>query len=298
MELVILPSYKIDKQKWDECLYSSAMPFIYASSAYLDHMADNWSGIVGNDYELIMPVPWRKKYRIKYTYAVPFVQQLGLFGRSASDDDISACLKLMLSNFKYGDYAFNHLNKIDDAKTSNNYVLSLAADYNSTSLYFSDKLRSNLKRTAEHAFEYSDAQAEEAIKCFDELYRERISNITAADYDHFYALCSLKQKESNLIVRKVSLVNKLLAINLLMKDGYRLYNLLSCTLPEGRNVFAGHFLYDSLIKEFSRTGLVFDFEGSDIAGVEHFYKSFGAINQPYPKIHFNRLPYFLRLFKR
>src|SRR3954451_22070460 len=102
MELVILPSYKIDKQKWDECLYSSAMPFIYASSAYLDHMADNWSGIVGNDYDLIMPVPWRKKYGIKYVYTVPFVQQLGLFGRSVNDDDIKDWMKLMLNNVKYG----------------------------------------------------------------------------------------------------------------------------------------------------------------------------------------------------
>ena len=61
---------------------------------------------------------------------------------------------------------------------------------------------------------------------------------------------------------------------------------------------AGHFLLDNIIKEFSQTGLVLDFEGSDIPGIEHFYKSFGAINQPYNKIHFNRLPYFLRLLKR
>jgi hypothetical protein len=61
---------------------------------------------------------------------------------------------------------------------------------------------------------------------------------------------------------------------------------------------AGHLLYDSFIKEFSQTRLVFDFEGSDIPGIEHFFKIYCAINQPYAKIHFNRLPYILRLLKR
>jgi hypothetical protein len=297
MELTILPSYNIDRSKWDECLYGSMMPFIYASSSYLDNMADNWSGIIGNDYELIMPVPWRKKFRIKYTYSVPFVQQLGVFGKQVKDA-IKDCLKLMLNNFKYGDYSFNHLNKISNAKTSNNYVLSLASDYKATSLFYSEKLKSDLKKTSQHAFEYDEANAEDAIKYFNKLYGERIPDVTAEDYDSLYAFCMLKQKENNLIVRKVSFSKDVLAINLLVKDAYRLYNLLSCTLPEGRNMYAGHFLYDSLIKEFSRTGLVFDFEGSDIPGVAHFYKSFGAINQPYPKIHFNKLPYPLRLFKR
>src|SRR6516225_9536781 len=260
MELTILPSYNIDKSKWDECLHSSTMPFIYASSAYLDNMADNWSGIVGDDYALIMPIPWRKKFGINYTYSVAFVQQLGLFGKRVSDDNVKACMKLMLNNFKYGDYSFNHLNKINNAKTSNNYVLSLASDYKATSLFYSDKLKSDLKKAVHQAFEYSDAPAEDAIKYFNELYGARIPNVTPADYSNLYTFCILKQEEKNLIVRKVSQAKDILAINLLIKDANRLYNLLSCTLPKGRNVFAGHFLYDSLIKEFSRTGLVFDFE--------------------------------------
>ena len=70
------------------------------------------------------------------------------------------------------------------------------------------------------------------------------------------------------------------------------------TQKQGQHALAGHFLYDSLIKEYSQTGLIFDFEGSDIPGIKHFYKSFGAIEQPYSRIHFNRLPYLLQLLKR
>jgi len=136
------------------------------------------------------------------------------------------------------------------------------------------------------------------INFFIELYAERLPSVAENNYKNFYTLCSIKEQEDNCIARKISLGGKNYAMNLLLKDKHRIYNLMSCITPEGRKLFAGHFLYDNIIKEFSQTGLVFDFEGSEIAGVANFFKSFGAINQPYTKIHFNMLPSFLQLFKR
>ena len=298
MELQLLPSHTIDKQKWDECLSNSASPFIYASSVYLDHITDNWDGIIGGDYEYIMPIPWRKKFGIKYCYHPPFLQQTGLFGKTFQQKDINSCIKLMMQSFKYGDYFLNHLNNFKGGKICNNYILSLASNYKSISFFYSDKLQADLAKTEENSLEYEKAEADEVINLFRELYAERIPDVTSNDYKNFYALCILKEKEDNLKVRKVSSNQKVLAMSLLLKDKYRIYNLMSGTTPEGRRMYAGHFLYDSMIKEFSQTGLIFDFEGSDIPGIEHFYKSFGAINQPYTKIHFNQLPYVLRLFKR
>jgi hypothetical protein len=299
MQLQLLPSYKIDKQKWDECLNNSPDPYIYASSVYLDNMADNWDGIVGGDYKFIMPAPWRKKAGITYCYDVPFTQQLGAFGNALQQNELDACIKLMLQSFRYGNYSFNHFNHIKNGKVCNNYMLSLASNYRSTSFFYSDKLKADLSKAAKNSLRYTKAGADEVIQLFRELYAERIPNVTAKDYRNFYALCLLKEKENNLIVRKVSAANKVThSINLLLRDKYRIYNLMSGTTVEGRSSLAGHFLYDNLIREFSQTGLIFDFEGSDIPGVAHFYKNFGAINQPYTKLHFNRLPYFLKLLKR
>lgn len=298
MELQLLPSYKIDKQKWDECLNNSSVPFIYASSVYLDTMADNWDGIIVGDYECIMPVPWKKKFGIKYVYHVPFMQQSGMFGKKFQQNDINAGIKLMIQSFKYGDYFLNHYNNFKGGKVCNNYILSLASNYRSISFFYSDKLKADLAKAAKNSLEYEHADADEVINLFRELYAEKIPDVTSKDYKNFYDLCEIKSKENNLIVRKVSSDKKILAMSLLLKDKLRIYNLMSGTISEGRKMYAGHFLYDSLIKEFSQTGLIFDFEGSDIPGVEHFYKSFGAINQPYTKIHFNNLPYILRLLKR
>ena len=57
------------------------------------------------------------------------------------------------------------------------------------------------------------------------------------------------------------------------------------------------FLIDNFIKEASNSGLVFDFEGSNDLNLARFYKSFGAIDEPYQNLKINRLPLFLRLFK-
>ncbi len=298
MELQLLPSHKIDKQKWDECLKNSINSFIYASSVYLDHMADNWDAIIGDDYSIIMPIPWRKKFGINYCYNVPFVQQLGVFGKVLYQNDIHDCVKLMLQSFKYGDYAFNYMNNFKGGKIAGNYMLSLASNYRSISFFYADKLKADLSKTANHNFEYQTANAAEVINLFRELYQDKVAQVSDNDYKNFYNLCLQKDEENNLIARKVSVNENTLAMGLLMKDKYRIYNLISCTTPDGRVLHAGHFLYDNLIKEFAQTGLIFDFEGSDIPGVQHFFKSFGAINQPYTKIHFNRLPYFLRLLKR
>jgi hypothetical protein len=245
-----------------------------------------------------MPIPWRKKFGIRYCYKVAFIQQLGVFGKTLQEENVTGCIKLMLGSFRYGDYSFNYLNKFNGGKNCSNYILSLASNYRSTSFFYSDKLKSDLSRAEKNLFEHEEGTADEAIGLFRELYTERIHGLTSNDYNNFYRLCNLKEKENNLIVRKISFDKDILAISLLMKDKFRMYNLISCTTQKGRNVLAGHFLYDSLIKKYSQTGLIFDFEGSDIPGIKHFYKSFGAIEQPYSTIHFNRLPYLLQLLKR
>src|SRR5215831_9770407 len=109
----IIPSHKIDKAKWNACICKS----------------DNGLGIIADDYACAMPVPWRKKFGIRYCYDVPFIQQLGWFEQNERD-----YTSLMLEHFfdfvKYGDYAFNYNNeKVKNAFVRNNYMLDLSQSY-------------------------------------------------------------------------------------------------------------------------------------------------------------------------
>ena len=92
--------------------------------------------------------------------------------------------------------------------------------------------------------------------------------------------------------------HELLAIALLLKDDNRIYNLANSTTTLGRKTEANHFLIDNILKEFANTTFIFDFEGSDLAGVKIFYQKFGAVEEPYFHWHFNNLPWWIKWMKK
>ncbi len=298
MQIEILPSHKIDKQRWNDCIQQSNNPLIYATSAYLDHMADNWEGFVADDYSIVMPVPWKKKYGIRYCYHVPFVQQLGVFGKNIKENEIDIFMNCLHQNYKYGDYSFNYSNQINKATQRNNYILLLSSKYSILKEFYLSHTLKSLKKANQFSLQYEEGDAEETISIFSELYADRIKKVSGNYYQKFAALCKLKEAENNLLVRRVLNKNEILASVLLLKDERRYYNLMMTSTSEGRRQCAGTFLYDSLIKELSHNGVMLDFEGSDLEGVEFFYKGFGAVNQPYSQMHINNLGFPLSLFKR
>lgn len=298
MEIQILPSHKIDRQKWDECIKNSDSALIYATSSYLDCMADDWEGFIADDYNLVMPVPWRKKFGIKYCYSVPFLQQLGVFGKYLKQEMVEDFFQVFQQNYKYGDYAFNFSNQIKNVKQSNNYILLLSSKYEILKHFYLSHTEKNLSKANHFPLQYEEGNIDETISAYKELYAQRVKHVTENDYINFSELCKLKQQESNVVVRRVINNTETLATVLIIKDERRLYNLMMTATSSARQQSAGAFLYDALIKEFSHTGMMLDFEGSDIPGVEFFYKGFGAVNQPYSKIHINNLPFPLRLLKR
>jgi hypothetical protein len=102
---------QIDKKKWDECIKKSENGLIYAYSSYLDAMADNWDAIIVNDYEVVMPLPWRRKYFIKYLYQPPFIQQLGVFYRGTlPENTYSNICHFIKKRFGYSSFFINYAN--------------------------------------------------------------------------------------------------------------------------------------------------------------------------------------------
>lgn len=298
-QIDIIPSHKIDRQKWNNCIHDSNSPLIYAQSFYLDHVADNWDGIVLNDYEVVMPVPWRKKAGIRYCYDVPFVQQLGYFSSSSAEKYHALLIDQLFAFCKYGNYNFNYKNRFESAKSCTNYILELATGYEKINERYNDDLLNNLKKAMKQSFIYREESYEIAIDMYKELYGKRLPALMEKDYENFKKLCSYLIQQGDIVVRKVSNMNNdLLAVALLLKDRHRLYNLMNSTTDAGKKTGANYFLYDQVFSEFASSNFLFDFEGSDIPGVKSFYEKFGAVNQPYYRLHFNRLPFPLKLLKR
>ena len=300
MNLQILPSYQIDTAKWDACVAKSSNGLVYASFAYLNSMADNWSGLIINDYESIMPLPWRRKWGITYLYTPPFMQQLGLIGNTFLVDE--NILKAINKFTKYGDYFFNFPNKLfpfnGTLSSKCNYILVLSVGYDSIKKGYSNELNGYLKKVNIAGLQYKDANVKDAIDLYQKHYQLRMPHLQNEDFEHYKKLCSILEKEEKAFAKEVlDKSGNQLAIALFLKDNKRIYNLMPTTLPDGRKQFAMHFLLDSLFQDYAQQELLFDFEGSDLTGVKKFYEQFGSINQPYLHWHFNNLPWLLKLIK-
>jgi hypothetical protein len=296
-EIAIIPSYNIDREKWDSCINESSNAIIYATSVYLDHLADNWTGIVQNDYEQVMPVVWRKKFGIRYSYQIPFIQQLGIFcGKKIPHE--KSFLKSLFSVCSYGDYPFNFGNSIGGTGEFVNFILPLDRNYEELSKRFSADVIQNIRRAARYEPDYEKGEIDEAFYYYKKLYRKQ-TGITDEEFEKFRKWCVFIGKTDKIIVRKVTAADgSLLSIALLPADKNRMYNVMNSTLPEGKRVEANYYLLSRVWMEFEATGMTFDFEGSDIPGVKEFYRKFGAINQPYQKLHFNHLPWPVKLLRK
>lgn len=299
-ELQIIPAAQIDNARWDECIAQSSADCIYAKSFYLHHLADQWHGIIFSDYTAVMPVPWRKKWGIRYAYQVPFVQQLGLFGEW--DEALLQMFVHSLQSFcRYGDYAFHSSNGLPgrDCQWQNNFVLDLSTPYPDIKKNYKTDLLQNLRKAANHALTYQPTSKEKAIDLFFDLYRARTPHVSSTSFYRFKTLCDFLQESQKIICREVCTASgETQAIILLLQDANRLYNMMNSTPAEGRKIAANHFLVDAVIQEFSGSSLLLDFEGSDIPGIKSFYENFGAVNEPYGHWLYNCLPWPIRLFKK
>ena len=297
----------IDKQKWDACVDNAVNGLVYGKSFYLDNMASNWDGIVLGDYEAVMPITWRSKWGIRYLYQPAFIQQGGIFFKTAlSEVNIQEVFNTIFTRFKFAEITGNYLNnslhsipflKID---SRSNFTINLNDDYSNISNNYTFSCKKSLKRIKKFGLLYKHSNNfSEIIKLFKNLYGQRLPYILNKDYDHFEKLCKEMSAKQNIVIRQAfNTKGEFLCAVILLKDAGRLYNIINCVTAAGKPVKANYFLYDNIFKEFSGKPLLFDFEGSDIQAIANFYSKFNPENHPYPFIKFNKLNIFLKLLKQ
>jgi tRNA A22 N-methylase len=92
--------------------------------------------------------------------------------------------------------------------------------------------------------------------------------------------------------------NEVLSTVILLKDNKRYYNIINVTNEEAEKRSTIIYCTIPCLKELVNQEMLFDFEGSDLQGVQKFYEKFGAINQPYFHWHYNLLPKPIKWLKK
>ncbi len=291
---------QIDTGKWDRCIADAPNGLIYGYSFYLDQMAVNWDALVLNDYEAVMPLPWKKKWGIYYLAHPPLTASLGVFGVTVTEAITNLFIKAIPTRFKLIDLLLNQANFLPGTDSvgqsmRSNYVLDLRNSYEELFNRYRNNVRRNTKKAQQLNCRYETGIAvEEVIRLAHWQMQQQVTNVGEEDYDHFKALFQLlaaKQMAQTSGVYTVN--NELVASCVWFYSHGRAYYILVGNHPNGKTLGASHFLIDRFIEAHAGQAMILDFEGSDIESLAFFYSSFGAIKEIYPAWQCQRLPWWL-----
>jgi len=290
----------IDVLKWDECINKFSHAPVYALSAYLDYTADHWDALVLADYEAVMPLPWKRKLGIRYVYAPYFIQHLGLFGRLVDDNMIKDAIALLSDRFRWVDFNVDQrFNLLPGTIVRTNFILPLDKSYDVLRIGYSDQCRANLQKATTRGCEFVErVEATQAIDLFRKAYGH-LHRATENDYQRFRQLLESPVQPFHVMVSGVkdSSSGSLLFAGVIIQYKNRLYYSMGAPTPEGRTARSTYFFIDQLVRTYSGSGLVLDFEGSDLPNVAAFYQRFGPAKEEYMHLRINNLPWFVRLLK-
>lgn len=288
----LLSSGEIDRQRWDACVQNDPSALVYSSVLFLDHMAEEWMGIVCEDYRAVMPLPVKRKAGLKMIYMPPFIQRLGIAG-TFSEAEGRRMVSLARSFSKVISYAASSGDMFGSPFCRRtNYVLSLSESYENISARYTTACRKNLSKAKNRGCIITSSVMLTDVFRF---YREAYGSSSSYTDEHFSRLKKLAEAALATGGCHISGVKdaggELVYAGLLINDGKRLYYLLGAPSVKGREMRATYFFLDSIIQTFSGAGMILDFEGSDIPSVAEFYRSFAPEMEHYHQFFLNSLPF-------
>lgn len=299
-----LHHHQVDQQAWNACIDKATNGKVYAYSWYLDAMCTNWDALVLENYQAVMPLPFREKWGIQYLYQPFLTAQLGLFGAQPCKELLNSFLKSIPAKFRYWDFPLNSGNvfALDSFPLYQrmNYVLNLHQPYEALSAQYRENTRRNIKRSLPFNLQVKKGlPIDEVISLNQSQSLRQQQEFTDSDYGRFRGLFSRLADQGKAETYGVySPRNELLASVAFLYSHNRAYYLLVGNHPNSRALGASHRLVDTFIQDHANLPLLLDFEGSDIPSLAFFYSSFGAVSEPFSAIRHNRLPWFLKWLKK
>jgi len=289
MQLQHLKHKAIDKQLWDEKICASVGHLPYAESWYLDIVSPGWEAIVSENYDYVMPLPLKRKFKIGYLVQPHYTQQLGIFSKEIVNQDI---ISEFLSTIPYKSYQFNlnENNIFENAVVYPNYVLDLNKTYSDIYKNFGKNTQRNIEKALKLKVQIEELSSKEELFEFINGCEEH-QPVKPNKIIHEIIEKGIEHKKISMFGVRNNQGKLIASCCFLVTEG-RLVYLHPVSDEEGKKASAMFALVDFVIRKFAGTATLLDFEGSRIEGVARFYKGFGTENRPYFVVRKFR-PYFL-----
>jgi hypothetical protein len=306
---ILLSRAAIDDQRWNLLIDQSGHSVVYGYSWYLDEICDTWKALVwpsAEDYQIVMPLPVRRKWSIEVIQQPLFCQYLGLFSAlEISESQLYSFLEKVSSSFAYiSSYHFHPdlsviLNRVlpqftkFEIKRNHTYWLSLEDSLSTIRSNYSSDRKMNLKRSEKE--KWIVEQSNNIIPLITLFQKHHACKIPGGVADISYSILTGLFKSLNLHKAAELLYilkeGEIHAGALFVKTGKKVLYLFNAADETGRVGNARTFLLDHYFQSNTGKALIFDFESPEKVSVSLFYKSFGALKMPYYSIRKNDLPF-------
>jgi len=278
MQIIHLRNKTIDYDRWDSCIAQANNHLTYAYSWYLDIVSPDWEALVTDNYEYIMPLPVKNRYRIPYLVQPVLTQQLGIFSNKTIEEPIVEEFIKQIPYFSY-ELNLNEQNFYDKALIFPNFILNLGQPYDQLQKGFSKNTRRNLEKATKLKLK---VQAGLTVETFLSFYFSVEKNFLSPKEQVLEKLIYKGISENALSLYGVYNDHaEIIAALCVLNTGNRITYLLPVSNTRGKETSAMFLLIDSIIRNEAGSNKVLDFEGSRIEGVARLYRGFGAKYHPY-----------------
>jgi hypothetical protein len=298
MSIQYVDHHQIDPTKWDSAILRSPHPLAYGLFEYLNAVCESqWDALIYNDYEAVFPLPFKKKFGIKYLVQPVFCQQLGAFGSNVNVSThhfLSAIPKRFFRVRLQLNPYFDQTNEIESIQTKPAGIIAssrkLTTKTNMTiqlsqPLDYNKDCKKNLHRLAELPIEYkiNAISIRDAIDTYRKAWGKQNPEIGDEHYQLFANACTEKlsftvtahhQKEGDLLGAAIFLITP-------ENTKRSLHYVCAGPTEAGKSIGVMHGVIDFILNRYQGENMLFDFEGSSIASVASFYKKFGANEEPF-----------------
>ncbi len=255
-----------------------------------------------------MPIPIQSKIGIPYLWQPLFCQQLGIYSiEPITQEQYSGFFQSLYSTFKYAaKYSLNVENPYPtaeflEAKPLYTHHLALDKPYPEIRAGYNRDRKLNLKRALKAEQQIIESQDLSPLM---ELFRENTADKVLGGTPN-WAYPLLGRVFDTLLARSKAQLYYTVKPSGEITSGVMLAfhrNQVIYLFNAGKERFKREngrtLILDSFFQKHGNSSLIFDFESPSVDPIAEFYKSFGAIPQPFYQIRYNRLPWWISLGRK
>ena len=297
MELKYIKHQKIDFKKWDNAVFSSQIPFVFAQSFYLNATCPHWDAVIIGDYESVFPLTYKTKFGFTYLPQPPFTSQLGAYGKVNLEVE-QLFYNYILEHYKLIDLELNVTNKIasEFITPKNTYTIDYKSGYK-----FNQNTKRNITKAIESGFFVEHVNQKDILSISQKYLNPfletevQLSKSTILLLDNL--LLNAIDNSTLYTFKVIDVHHNIKALAHFVSNGKHTLYLKGTNFDKADNSGSMHLLMKHSIEFFADKSDLFDFGGGSKQGLANFYMGFGGQAMTYSFLQVNKLPRLINLFK-